>query len=115
MLKLPMRILLAGVFGLGVAMIPTYSEALPQHCDRVCSCNGSCNWKCNQIEYGVAITTCGEWGICRGQCRTEPQSTFEQAVQATENDNQIGGACADNQSKLSETATEAAAPVFLGE
>lgn len=111
MLKLPIRILFAGVFGLGLALIPTYSEALPQHCDRVCSCNGSCNWKCNAVEWGVAVTTCGAWGVCRGQCRTEPKSDFEQVVQATENETE-GKACADNQSTLGESE---AALVFLGE
>lgn len=116
MSKLPFRMLLAAVFGLGLMMVPTYSEALPRHCDLVCSCSGSCNWKCNAVEYGVAITTCGAWGICNGQCRTTPKSAFEQAVQATEHENETDStACAGNQSKLSEGEAAPSAAVFLGE
>jgi hypothetical protein len=114
MLKLPLKILLAGAF---LAMVPTFSEALPQYCDRVCRCTGSCNWICNGSEGGIAITNCGAWGICRGQCRTEPQSAFEQAVAASENEAQAaaGESCADSQSQRSESGAEQGALVLLGE
>lgn len=97
---------------IGLALLPAgVAAALPGSCESVCSCTGSCLWKCTDGNI-YPPTTCGAYGVCRGACglqRATPGTaawltSLEREVAAAGSDADDratgdAGACADGESE----------------
>ncbi len=92
---------------IGLSLLPANPAfALPGQCESVCSCTGSCLWKCTDGNL-YPPTTCGAYGVCRGACglqRATPGTAAwltslerEEAATSVAGDAADGaGACADS-------------------
>lgn len=81
MLKLA-GILAVLVVVLGVALP---AAALPPDCNTRCNCIRPCSTLCSD---GGWVTTCGEWGLCPGLCRSNdlPAAALAPAAESDEAD-----------------------------